>query len=395
VNSGALSIRETNFLGTGTTLGFERSSSVDRHGHSIELSHEHLFDGWTSISLDHAYASDGSSDAVSIVRPFYALETTWAAGLAGSRFERFDPLYQNGESVGRFRHEQKALEGFAGWSPGRIAGWTHRYSAGLSYNADTYTPDPSQPPPAAPPPDRTLAGPFLRYELVQDDFALVENRDRIRRPEYFAMGFQSRVQIGRSLRAFGASEQPWQLNATVSKGFRTVRAGQVLASAAHSSLYGSPTGDVRSTGVQLRYFQPQIGSFIFYAAGALDSVKTTSSLEELRLGGDNGVRGYPLRYQSGTRRAVFTVEERYYTDWYPLRLFRVGWAVYYDLGRAWGAELPNTTPGWLSNVGVGLRILSTRASFGNVLHIDLAFPVHRTDPGIKARQFVVMTGKTF
>ena len=60
-----------------------------------------------------------------------------------------------------------------------------------------------------------------------------------------------------------------------------------------------------------------------------------------------------------------------------------------------GGELPNTTPGWLSNVGFGVRIVSARASFGNVVHLDLAFPVHRTDPHIKARQLVVMTGKTF
>jgi hemolysin activation/secretion protein len=124
-------------------------------------------------------------------------------------------------------------------------------------------------------------------------------------------------------------------------------------------------------------------------------VRTASAADELQLGGGTGVRGYPLRYQSGTRRATFSVEERYYTDWYPFRLFRVGWAVYYDLGRAWGGELPNATPGWLSNVGFGLRILNARASFGNVLHIDLAFPVHRTDPNLKARQFVVQASASF
>ena len=55
----------------------------------------------------------------------------------------------------------------------------------------------------------------------------------------------------------------------------------------------------------------------------------------------------------------------------------------------------NPNPGWLSNVGFGLRILSARASFGNVLHLDLAFPLHNTDPGIKSAQFLVTTSKTF
>ena len=80
VNSGAINIRETIFLGTGTTLGYERTTSVDRNGRSIEISHEHLFDGWTSASLEHARFSDGSANTFSIARPFYALDTRWAAG---------------------------------------------------------------------------------------------------------------------------------------------------------------------------------------------------------------------------------------------------------------------------------------------------------------------------
>ena len=38
---------------------------------------------------------------------------------------------------------------------------------------------------------------------------------------------------------------------------------------------------------------------------------------QLLIGGDNGLRGYPLRYEAGTSRALLTVEQRFYTDWYP------------------------------------------------------------------------------
>ena len=115
----------------------------------------------------------------------------------------------------------------------------------------------------------------------------------------------------------------------------------------------------------------------------------------LLLGGDNGLRGYPLRYQSGEHRALFTVEERVYTDWYPFRLFRVGGAVFYDIGRAWGGPFQNpVNPGWLSDVGFGLRILSARASFGNVVHADIAFPLN-PDPNIRSMQFLVKTYADF
>ena len=34
--------------------------------------------------------------------------------------------------------------------------------------------------------------------------------------------------------------------------------------------------------------------------------------EQLLLGGDNGLRGYPLRYQSGNKSLLFNVERRAY-----------------------------------------------------------------------------------
>jgi len=115
----------------------------------------------------------------------------------------------------------------------------------------------------------------------------------------------------------------------------------------------------------------------------------------LTIGGDNGLRGYPLRYQAGERRVLFTAEARAYTDWYPFRLFRVGGAVFYDTGRAWKGENQNTVNGgWLKDVGFGLRLLSARSSKGNVLHADFAFPLDRTSD-IKSMQFLVTSRVSF
>ena len=87
---------------------------------------------------------------------------------------------------------------------------------------------------------------------------------------------------------------------------------------------------------------------------------------ELVLGGENGLRGYPRQYQAGDRSALFTLEGRYYTSLYPFRLVRVGGAVFYDMGRAWGGDFAKSLdPGVLRNVGVGLRLGMTRSGLGN------------------------------
>jgi hemolysin activation/secretion protein len=116
---------------------------------------------------------------------------------------------------------------------------------------------------------------------------------------------------------------------------------------------------------------------------------------QLLLGGDNGLRGYPLRYQAGTSRAVLTLEERFYTNWQPLKLANVGAAIFADSGRMWGRDPFAAAPeGWLTDVGVGLRLGSVRSGLGNILHIDVAFPLNRTN-NIDAMQLSIETKRSF
>jgi hemolysin activation/secretion protein len=101
------------------------------------------------------------------------------------------------------------------------------------------------------------------------------------------------------------------------------------------------------------------------------------------------LRGYPLRYQAGERRSLLSVEERFYTNVYPWRLFRIGYAAFLDVGRVSGTD-PRATPslGTLYDVGFGLRFSSPRASGKSVMHFDLAFPLNG-DPSIDAVQLII------
>jgi hemolysin activation/secretion protein len=130
------------------------------------------------------------------------------------------------------------------------------------------------------------------------------------------------------------------------------------------------------------------------------SLDTTASrtLDEdaqLLLGGDSGLRGYPLRYQGGTARALLTLEQRIYTDWFPFRLFNVGGAMFFDAGRTWGRGPVNTAPlGLLRDLGLGLRFGNSRSGLGNVVHIDFSYALDG-DPAIKKFQVTVETKRSF
>ena len=153
-NSNGMALKEQNLFGTGISFGIAHSSSVDRSGSEFEFSDKYAFDGWTTISLAHARYSDGSSESFVLNRPFYALDTRWAAGALASKFERIDSIYNGGNISGQYRHHQDRAQAYGGWSRGLIDGWTQRYSVGVDSQADTYKFDPTLSPPVQPPPTR-------------------------------------------------------------------------------------------------------------------------------------------------------------------------------------------------------------------------------------------------
>ena len=148
-------------------------------------------------------------------------------------------------------------------------------------------------------------------------------------------------------------------------------------------------------GFTLKYYAPQPARSLFYASLAVDRINGGGIGDQLMIGGLSGLRGYPARYQAGDQRVLASIEQRAFTDWYPFRLLRVGGAVFFDSGRAWGGLNQNKVNGrQLSDVGIGLRVVLDRTAFANMLHVDLAAPLNRA-PGIKPLQFLVKSEFSF
>lgn len=395
VNSSGIRLKEYNLLGTGTALSFGRSKNVDRSSNEFQFSSDRAFGTWTSLSYSLAKNSDGRRDAASVVRPFYSLDTRWAAGITAVSDDRIDAVYEAGNVVSEFRHRQRQAEVFAGWSEGRVDDWVQRWSLGTSLLDDRYALEPGRIAPPELPPDERLVAPFVRYELIEDRYEKLQNRNLMARPEYFALGLSAKVQLGWAAAALGSTRDTLLYAASISRGFEPLPDQTLTASAEITGQYSAGQVRRQRLGAQAQYYVPQGHRWLFYASAAVDTLTNPNPAESLLLGGDNGLRGYPLRYQSGQRRALFTVEERVFTDPYIWQLFRVGGAVFFDAGRAWGGAATNTVnPGWLTNAGVGLRIVSVRAAFSNVLHVDLAFPLNAT-PDIRKVQFLVKTKASF
>ncbi|MDO8262006.1 MAG: hypothetical protein Q7T21_02150 [Gallionella sp.] len=395
-NTSGITIDERNLLGTGVALGLRNISNVDRNGTEFEINDKHAFGGWYNVNYIFGRLSDGNHQSFSVARPFYALDSRWAAGASVLRDDRIDPLYNSGILIGQYSHSQKAVEVFGGWSEGLIDDSARRYSIGLTHGTDTYGPAATLLPPVQPPPDQRMTAPFFRYEVIEDSFQRFKNRDQIERTEYVAMGFQSSVQLGRALTSLGSSNNLWVYKGDISNGFEILPRSALLLSGSLTGKYWSGISEKHLLNGSARYYIPQSEHTLLFASIEGNTVSNPGIDEQLLLGGDNGLRGYPLRYQSGNKSVLLNVERRAYSDWYPFRLFRIGGAIFYDAGRAWGGGVNQniSNPGWLHDVGFGLRILSARSAFGNVTHADFAFPLNR-DSNTRSFQFLLKTKTSF
>jgi hypothetical protein len=390
-----IGLEEFNLLGRGQRLRILRDDDVDRTETAIDFSDQHVGRSWVSLVAQYSDNSDGRSSTLSAIRPFYALDARWSAGAYLRIDDRRDRIYQNAEPAADYRHERDFAWLYGGWSKGLNRGKVRRWTAGMVYDDNQFSPAPETTLAEVLPEDRKLVYPYLGFELVEDGYVTASNHDQIDRTEDFQMGLQVRASLGWADTAFGSDRDAAIFSMSASDGFGSLDQTALLLSATTQGRVES--GSLANTllSVDARFYHRQSAKRTFYAAVS-GTVGESLDLDNLvEIGGDTGLRGYPLRYQVGESKALATVEQRYYTDWYPFRLARVGGAIFADVGRVWGPNpLGPDNRGWLTDVGFGLRLAVTRISAGRVVHIDVAFPLNG-DPDIDNVQFLIESKRSF
>jgi len=394
-NEFGLGVEESNLLGIGKGLTVSYTTDVDRDEVFLAYADPNVRGSRAKLDVVFANTSDGDRFSLSAGRPFYALDTRWSVEGLVLDEERVDPIYDLGETIDEFAHSHRTWSVQGGWSRGMRDSRALRWIGGFTRDEHEFRPAPDTPAPLVLPQDRVLAYPWIGFQIVEDDFRVMTELNDIGRTEDVSLGLNVRATVGVSSEAFGADRRAWLVSFDASKGWEPGVGKLFLLDAAASTR--RENGDYRNSllSLEARYYQRNLRHHLFLASFAATVSGRLDPERQILLGGDNGLRGYPLRYQAGKHRAVLTLEQRFFTDWYPLRLFRLGYAVFLDVGRVWGKDLRATPPvGTLANIGAGLRLTSPRSSSRQVVHIDLATPLTKKD-GIDSWQLTVETKRSF
>lgn len=395
-SSTGLGLKESNLLGTGIAVEVLYESDVDRDTRKFKFIDRQLGTSWYGIRAISEDNSDGHLRVLEIGKPFYSLDTRSSHGFAHVDEDRTDSLYDRGEIAAQYQHIIKGHELLTGWSKGLRNGWARRYTAGLGYNEHQFSDAiDAQGWTAIVPEDRKHVYPFVGIEYVQDEFEESTNFDQIGIKEDRFVGTSFSARVGAARKEFGSTSDAWLLSAAARTSISKSKSSSLHFGAELNSRVED--GDAANFLLDLnaRYYKRLSKKRLLFASFDGLYGHNLDIDQQVYLGGDNGLRGYPLRYQAGDKSALLTFEQRFYTDWYPFRLFRVGAAVFFDMGRTWGEGPLNTgNDGWLKDVGAGLRLGNTRSSMGRVVHIDVAYPLD-ADRNISNVQFLVELKQSF
>lgn len=206
--------------------------------------------------------------------------------------------------------------------------------------------------------------------------------DAVRGTEDVRLGVEAEMAIGRSLERLSTDNDlamdlglflAGELPGGVISGGRLVLEGK--------RDYGAPVGkwEWRNVFGQLdawTYWRRSQESrhTLVASLGAAGGWRTTVPFQ-LTLGSLAGLRGYPRNAVTGARRAVLSLEDRYYLGWPYPQLFDLGTTAFVDVGRSWqGGDLFARGAPYRASVGVGLRAAFPPGS-RRTYRLDVAAPL--------------------
>jgi hypothetical protein len=396
-NKTGYNIQEQNLFGSGMAIELGHKTSVDRTETIFSFSTSNLLDTWWKTALSYANNSDGRVALYDLEHPFYSLDTRQAYGVTGSDATSIVSLYNYGQIVGQFLKRENIVQTYFGRSSGDLEGWTRRWYVGFRYDDAVFRPDPFTTHPYPTPDERRLSYPYLAWEVDEDRYAKAENQDQIGRTEDLYYGFTLYTELGFASPAFGSDRNALVPRITIGDGWHWDHEHEqrLFMGLGASGRIEDGRLDNGIANFSSRYYWVHNEHALLYAALTGTATKRLDGDNQVLLGGDTGLRGYPIRYQAGSSDVLGTVEERFYSNWYPFRLVRVGGAVFADSGRVWGTGPFGAAPlGWLSDAGVGLRIGNSRSGLGNVVHIDLSWTLNSA-PNAPHFQVTVQTEQSF
>lgn len=376
--SGMLGFRDSNFLGTGKSISMGVRRDPDRDKMQFNYNDPNFQGTRTNITVRMEKNTDGYSRLFDVGLPFYALDTHQSWGVRSSESQMNQNRYVDGVKVSVLQEQEQSVGAFYGISKGLEDGQVERYLFGVQSETKIYATIPDEMAPSHIPDELNLIYPFVEYQQVEDLYKVGFNINQINRSEDIHLGRDLRVRVGYSTEGQQVVLQGRWTDTWIAQDKMLLQSNLDWNGRWSTISQSIEDGELN---LGLKFHRGQTSNRSLVMGVELSMLKNPLGQKELTLGGDKGLRGYRSNYLSGDNSVLFSVEERVFTGYEYFGLFNVGFAAFADVGRAWFRDRSRPNDGWRADVGVGLRLMPSKSDRGQVIHLNVAFPVNDRDTG--------------
>ena len=401
-SSYSFGMKERNLLGLGIDAEIANYKNPQRKGYKIKATIPLFNQKNIDFKLRFANNDDGTQQSLFLQKHFASFYTN-NAYLAGFNEEsRNDILYQNNSDLAIFAHDISYKNAEYAWLDFNSENSLLRYRVGITQdlNEFSYTNNANNNPNSLLlPQNRNFIYPWIGFDYIEKNFKKLTNIRLITQIEDFNYGWQFSSRIGVS--DGNKEDSAWALfQAEVNKGFEIHDDALVLLNIALDGDIYDQQDHRFLLNINTEYFYNINSNWAFYLNNTTVISNNQYLDQPVTVGGDTGLRGFPLQYQHGEHSVKFTSEIRYYPYINLFKLLDIAGVAFLDTGRAFGnidaqGVQENIEDAWLYSVGIGARLYSPHSA-GNhhVIHIDFAFP-QSDNPDINAFEIRLEAKQSF
>jgi outer membrane protein assembly factor BamA len=384
-------IRERNLGGYGKEVGFIYKKEADLATRSFSYRDPALLGSRLRLSGDYADTAEGSSRSLILEKPFSSSLTRAGFKTNGSYNKNDVVLYEEGKEVNRYTQENREMGGGIAVSLGSTVKKIRRLGLGYRYLHERVNDTKD---------DEKLVrddtyhyfGPSFEWQKVS--FITVDHIRLYSREEDFNMGLTLGANVGVSQSRW----VPGATNATFIQG--QVSQGKLwdqnrfgLATVKEDGRYENGWKNAE-TRIDLEYYDRARSWTTWAGHLAWDQILHPDGDTQLLLGGTSGLRGYPVNAFAGNRLIEANLENRMFLVDNVFQFFGIGAVGFVDAGYAWPRGTSLAMKDIRASYGAGLRLHLSRASLGQVLRFDIAWPTRNTN-GDRSPVFTFGTGQVF
>jgi len=374
----SIGIKERNLLGLGIDTEFESYKNSQRSGYKIKTAIPLFSRKSIYLKLRFADNDDGTQKSLYVNKYFAGFHTPTAYSIGFDKDTRHDTVYHNNDEQTIYQHniDRKNLQ--YAWLRYNNEHSLLRYRIGATQDYHQFRrlqlaknlvgkqllPN-----------DRKLLYPWIGLDYLEKNFKELTNIHLVTQIEDFNLGWQLSGKFGVSN---GHSDHAaWALfQAQLNKGFELHNDALLLMSLRlDGDIYEKNQQRLLMT-LNSEYFYRFNANWGFYLNNKNVISHNQYVDKPVTIGGNTGLRGFPLQYQHGEHSIKVTGEIRYYPQINWFKLFDVAGATFFDAGKAFGDSLiKNIEDNWLYSVGIGARLYSPHSGSNHqVIHLDLALP---------------------